>query len=211
MPTGSVNWAALASYPADCGAGTAETITGAWTFSLAETEDLAIDISISGTNSGQGGKSGPIIGKALESFTCQESSVTCQGKVMVFVSTGWFVAPLEQDVSSQMSDLSEINTETLMASTISTDVLFIGDRKLDMAPDGSLVIDGSVNILGDLKVEGELTTEKLNVSDEATGSSVLVAGQTKIEIKTSLITDKSQVLITLHCNISYYLFWIRFG
>ncbi len=32
-----------------------ETIVNDWTFSFAETEDLAIDISISGTNSGQGG------------------------------------------------------------------------------------------------------------------------------------------------------------
>ncbi len=51
-----------------------------------------------------------------------------------------------------------------------------------------------MNILGDLKVEGELTVEKLNVSDKAAGSSTLEAGQTKIEIETSLITDKSNIL-----------------
>ncbi len=147
-------------------------------------------------------KSGPIVGKALEGYSGPPAGGGV-GKIMVFVNTSWYVEPLG-DVSSRLSDVSQIDLETLTAGTINTQVLFIGERKLDMAPDGTLVVDGSVNILGDLtlegdlKVAGEISAKKVNVSDEAAGSSTIKKGKTKIFIETTLITDKSQVLITLN-------------
>jgi hypothetical protein len=141
-------------------------------------------------------KSGPIIGKALEAY-----SGSGVGKIMVFVSVGWYVAPIAES-SEQIADLSSVNVEALSAGTITTQVLIVGDRKLDMAPDGTLVVDGSVNVLGDLSIEGdvettgELTTRKLNVGEEAAGSAVLEAGETKVVVETQAVTGKSQVLIT---------------
>jgi hypothetical protein len=141
-------------------------------------------------------KSGPIIGKALEAY-----SGSGVGKIMVFVSTGWYVASVG-DSSNSLADLIDLNVENLVAGTVSTSVLFIEDRKLDMAPDGTLVVDGSVNVLGDLsiggdvEITGELTTKKLNVGKEAAGSAVLEAGETKAVVETQAVTGKSQVLIT---------------
>jgi hypothetical protein len=150
-------------------------------------------------------KSGPIIGKALEAYG--GSGV---GKIMVFVSTGWYVAPLSED-GEQIADLSDISVSSLTASTIHTDVLFIGDRKLAMSEDGKLVVDGTVNILGDivvdgdtkiagdLKVENVLTANKLVVSEislESSGNATLPAGQTKIFVPAPSLTSKSQVSIT---------------
>ncbi len=149
--------------------------------------------------------SGPIVGKALEAYG--GSGV---GKIMVFVSTGWYVAPLSEG-GEQIADLSDISVSSLTTSTIHTDVLFIGDRKLDMSEDGKLIIDGTVNILGDIVIDGDteiagdlkvgnvLTVNKLVVSNinlESSGNSTLSAGKTKIFVPTPSLTSKSQVSIT---------------
>jgi len=166
-------------------------------------------------------QSGPIVGKALESFSCSQSTSQstdhsqqttavdsspnavdqlsdsgqstvdpCFGKIMVFVSVGWFVQPVTSDQSPVTSNLTSIDVETLTAGTINTQVLFVGERKISMAKDGALKIEGNV------EVSGELTAKKLNVSAEASGSSTLPAGQVKTFVATSAISAKSQVLIT---------------
>lgn len=152
-------------------------------------------------------KSGPIIGKALEGYTASGVS-----KIMVFVSTGWYVAELGSGSRiNDLSDMTSLNIENLTSNILSTQILFIGDRRLDMAPNGSLVIDGSVNILGDIVIDGDaqiagdlnvgevIGAKKLDVGSislEASGKSILPAGKTKIFVPASSLTDKSQVSIT---------------
>ncbi|HEX7455882.1 MAG TPA: hypothetical protein VF303_00225, partial [Candidatus Nanoarchaeia archaeon] len=133
-------------------------------------------------------KSGPIVGKALEVYG--GSGV---GKIMVFVSTGWYVEPLAQDAGSGISDLSNLTSlsvENLTSNVVSTQVLLIGNTKLSMAKNGGLKIEG------DVEITGELTAKKLNVGEEAAGSSILETGETKVFIETTVLTDKSQVLVT---------------
>lgn len=174
-------------------------------------------------------ESGPIVGKALEAFACSQTTddglqpeenqavdssqsavdQSCSGKIMVFVSVGWFVAPLETgDGQLATGDLTDINVQTLAAGTINTDVLFIGDRKLAMSEDGKLIIDGTVNILGDIVIDGDaevtgdlnvggtVSAKKLKVSSEVSGNSTLPVGKTKIFVPAPSLTNKSQVSIT---------------
>jgi len=130
-------------------------------------------------------KSGPVVGKALEAY-----SGPGIGKIVVFVSVGWFVQPLGDNPPAGGTSFSSIDAETLTAGTVNTQVLIIGSRKLTMNLDGSLQIDGNVNIAG------EVTAKKLNVSSEASGSTILPSGQTKVFVPTALLTTKSQVLVT---------------
>lgn len=157
-------------------------------------------------------ESGPIVGKALEAYSGSEP-----GKIMVFVSVGWYVAPLAGG-SEPLAGVTDLSLDTLTAGTVTTDVLFIGDRKLDMAPDGSLVVDGSVNILGDLTIEGDvdidgvlgattLRAEKIEIDipepDPTTGKSkasigtdTITAGETEIVVETTAVTEESKIFIT---------------
>jgi hypothetical protein len=178
-------------------------------------------------------ESGPIVGKALEGTdgntpeVCRrrnptsgvEEEVPC-GKIMVFVSVGWYVAPIE-DVGSQMSDLSNINVETLTAGTVNTQVLFVGDVKFSMNTDGSLEIAGNVKLSGDLTARNlivleevkapkitakEVNAEKINVAtppaepdgknNASVGTGTIVAGQTSVVIETTALTAQSKVFVT---------------
>ena len=164
-------------------------------------------------------KSGPIVGKALESYNNPDPAAV--GKIMVFVSVGWYVAPVASPPSGGSSGdatFTSIDTETLTAGTIHTDFLFVGDRKLAMGPNGELVVDGDVNVLGDIKVSGDLqvdgdilgtvlTVDKINVStgntepvsgrsSDSVGSATIAAGQTEILIETTAVTTGSKIFVT---------------
>lgn len=132
-------------------------------------------------------KSGPIIGKALESFSGSE-----QGKILVFVSTSWYVQPLATEVDSKLSGLTDLSLDSLR-----TGALIIGNNKIYLADNGDLKLDGSIEIAGNIKLSGEIFAKKLNVSDEATGSGTILSGQESIFIETSLVTDKSKIFLTL--------------
>ena len=96
-------------------------------------------------------------------------------------------------------------------------MLFIGDRKIEMTPDGKLLVDGSLNVLGDLEVGGDLkvgktlsakevNTEKINVSTPgvdsngkskaSVGEGTITTGQTEVTIETTAVTADSRIFIT---------------
>jgi parallel beta-helix repeat protein len=158
-------------------------------------------------------KSGPIVGKALGAY-----SGSGTGKIMVFINVGWYVAPLpENDGEPANSNANLIDTKTLSADRVNTQILFIGDRQLSMATDGSLSIDGDVNILGDisvggdLKIEGqleasEITTDKLNINkrepnpgetpSSSLGRDTIKSEQTYITVETTAVNRESEIFVT---------------
>lgn len=75
--------------------------------------------------------SGPIVGKALESFTCDKAR-PCQGKIVVFVSVGWYVAPISNNnpptAKSNLDGLNSISTQSLTSKTLSADKMIIGGK-----------------------------------------------------------------------------------
>jgi hypothetical protein len=155
--------------------------------------------------------SGPIVGKALESY--DNSDPTAVGKIVVFVSVGWYVEPLGGG-SGQLSDinnLTDLSVVNLVASSINTELLMIGNNKLSLAADGSLSIEGNTKITGDLNVLGSITTKnitagKINIvtgsaepngkSSDSTGSATIPSGELEVTIETTAITSKSRVFVT---------------
>jgi|GEM_PF-3828509 len=150
-------------------------------------------------------RSGPIVGKALEAY-----SGSGVGKIEVFVSVGWYVEPLAQDVgfkTSDLSNLSSINLENLTANNLKTQFLIIGDRKLSMLNDGSLSIDGNTEIAGSLKVAGaidtkNLSTDELEIGAKSSGQATLAAGTQEVEVKTGVVKDESKIFITFNSEYS---------
>ena len=158
-------------------------------------------------------ESGPIVGKALEAYSGAD-----MGKILVFVSVGWYVAPMDAASADPLASVTDLSLETLTAGTIQTDVLFIGDRQLSMGPAGELIIDGSVNILGDVTITGDvdidgilgattLSAETIQIDipepDPDTGKSkatigddTLVAGETEIMIETTAVKTDSKIFVT---------------
>ncbi len=140
-------------------------------------------------------KSGPIIGKALESYGGSDV-----GRIMVFVSVGWYVAPIAEG-SEQMSDLSSVNVEALSIGTINTQVLLIGNTKMSMAKNGAIKIEGDVEINGNL-FASKISTDELVVSEETSGTDIIKAGQSKITIDSTKVSEKSKVLVTFSDDYS---------
>jgi hypothetical protein len=156
-------------------------------------------------------KSGPIVGKALESYDNIDPTVV--GKIMVFVSVGWYVAPLG-DGNGQLSNitnLTDLKVQNILASSINTELIMIGNNKLSMSTDGSLSIEGNTKISGDLNVLGSITTKditagKINIatgsaqpdgkSNDSTGSATIPPGKLEVTIETTAITSKSRVFVT---------------
>ena len=169
-------------------------------------------------------ESGPNVGKALEPFDGSVSSITYQvsgeefagGKIMVFVSVGWFVQPIATSDQPLASSFTNIDTETLTAGTVNTQVLLVGDVKFSMNTDGDLEIDGDVKLSGDLTAKNlivleevkapKTTTEKLNIATPAAtpdgknnasiGTDTIIAGQTSIVIETTAVTADSKIFVT---------------
>ena len=144
-------------------------------------------------------KSGPIIGKALESYT--SSGV---GKIMVFVSTGWYVAPVEtssQEPETSLTGLTSISTETLTAGIINTDVLFVGERKISFGKNGALKIDGNVEVDGEILAR-KISTDELVISSETSGNEVVKAGQKSVVIENDRVKENSKILVTFTSDYS---------
>lgn len=147
-------------------------------------------------------KSGPIIGKALEAFQCPETSGQCAGKIMTFVSVGWFVAPLETgDGRLATSDLTDLDLETLTADTISTDVLFIGERKISFGKNGAMKIDGNVEVDGEVLAR-KISTDELVISSETSGNEEVKAGQKSVTIENDRVKENSKILVTFTSDYS---------
>jgi hypothetical protein len=150
-------------------------------------------------------KSGPVVGKALEAY-----SGSGVGKIEVFVSVGWYVEPLAEDVGSKISDISNLNSinlENLTANSLKTQFLMIGDRKLSMLDGGSLLIDGDAEISGSLKVAGaidtkNLKTDELEIGAKSSGQATLAAGTQEAEVKTGVVKDGSKIFITFNSDYS---------
>jgi len=150
-------------------------------------------------------QSGPIVGKALESY--DNADPTAIGKIMVFVSVGWYVQPLDTSGQSLGTNLTSIDTEMLSAGTISTQILIIGGKELKVNEDGVLWLEGSMAIAGDLNVEGVLSakkvkTDELEVSDKSSGKDFVVAGTISKDIKTDILKERSKVFITFTSDYS---------
>ena len=133
-------------------------------------------------------RSGPIVGKALESYSSQGI-----GKIMVFVNVGWYVAPME---NGSISASTLIDTDTLSLNSIETQVLIVGERQVSMNKDGRLEIDGSVQINGDLLVAGKVTAEEISLGEKSSGVKTLTSGSKKLEVKTALVGEKSKIFVT---------------
>jgi len=135
---------------------------------------------------------------------------------MVFVSVGWFVQPIATSDQPLASSFTNIDTETLTAGTVNTQVLLVGDVKFSMNTDGDLEIDGDVKLSGDLTAKNlivleevkapKTTTEKLNIATPAAtpdgknnasiGTDTIIAGQTSIVIETTAVTADSKIFVT---------------
>jgi len=149
--------------------------------------------------------SGPIIGKALESYG--GSGI---GTIMVFVSTSWYVAPLTSPPAggSDLSNITNLNVENLTSNIVNTQVLLIGNTKLSMVKNGALKIEGDVEVNGNL-VAARVTTDELVVSDKTSGSDVVEAGQKSVTIGNDKVSERSKVLVTFADNYSPATrFWI---
>lgn len=154
-------------------------------------------------------KSGPIIAKALEPY--DDPNPTAVKKIMVFVSVGWYVAPLETSNTQQVTSFTQIDTQTLTTNTLNTQILFIGDHKISLTAAGEVAFDDSVLIANNLLVGGnieakEIKAEKFNVatnsaqpnqiSNASAGKATLAAGTTELVIPTSRVTAGSLIFVT---------------
>jgi hypothetical protein len=53
-----------------------------------------------------------------------------------------------------------------------------------------------IDYSGNIKTTGEITAKKLNIEGDSIGTGFIPVGQTKAEVKTQAVTDKSQVFLT---------------
>jgi len=137
------------------------------------------------------------------SDSSQSTVDSCYGRIMVFVSVGWFVQPISGngDQGSGISSFTNIDTETLTAGTVNAQVLFVGERKISMAKDGSLKIEGNVEITGSL-IAGKISTDELVVSEKSSGSAAVKAGTKEMTIENDLVKDTSKILVTFTTDYS---------
>ena len=133
-------------------------------------------------------KSGPTIGKALQSYNGPGV-----GKIMLFVNVGWYVAPME---SEPVGTSTSIDTDTLSLNSIETQVLIVGSREISMNKDGRLEIDGSVQINGDLLVAGKVAAEEISLGEKSSGIETLKSGLKELEVKSTIVGQKSKIFVT---------------
>lgn len=161
---------------------------------------------------------GPTIGKALETFACDQttatSEVACFGKILVFVQGGYWAPPLNGGLPTSLTGLENISTADLVAINISTDNLVVtnsitlGANLIKLDSKGQLEILGSINLVGDLTISKTLfaqsvETTKLKTTElslEASGGSVgtakIASGTTKVTIPTNLVKSTSRIFVT---------------
>jgi len=162
-------------------------------------------------------KNGQILGRALEAFTASES-----GKIKAFVHVSYeqvLADALTSSIkatplSSSSSDIQVegnliVSGKTTLADTSITGNLTAGlvivnglegsisslGKNLKLQ-NGTVMID----LQGNITAEGEITAKKINIQGEivsaSLGESILKAGASQIMIKTSAVTEKSQIFIT---------------
>ena len=94
-------------------------------------------------------KSGPIVGKALEGFnpsdpsSPSETSQSSFGKIMVFVSVGWYVAPLETSDPQPLTSFDAIDAQKLTAGAVAADKLVIGGNETDLNRSNQIATDSA--------------------------------------------------------------------
>jgi hypothetical protein len=142
-------------------------------------------------------KSGPIIGKALDSF--DESSV---GTIVTFVSVGWYVAPLGTDNATQIAGVDNLALNSLTSNSI-----ILGDNYISVDQNGGIKIDGNLTIAGNIDLTGEIAassikTDALSVGSESSGSGSIPSGQSSTIINNSSLGTDSKVIITFNSNWS---------
>ena len=92
-----------------------------------------------------------------------------------------------------------------------------GNRELEMAPEGKLIVDGGMNILGDVVIDGDVDIDgvlgattvrakKIEIdipapdpdgtSNASIGNETLAAGESQVVVKTTKVTKASQIFIT---------------
>lgn len=142
-------------------------------------------------------KSGAIVGKALQSY--DGSGV---GKIIAFVSVGWYVEPIQTNGEGQVTSLegSLINSLTINSIQIGENKLGL-DNQGDLRLDGNLVVAGDINISGDLALTGDLVassvkTDELKISDKTSGSGEILAGKSFVAIENVKLTKDSKVVTT---------------
>ncbi|MCH8821763.1 hypothetical protein IID23_04570, partial [Patescibacteria group bacterium] len=135
--------------------------------------------------------SGPIVGKALESY--DEEGV---GKIIVFISVGWYVEPLEMsNYESQMSNnLTNLSLETLTANT-----LILGDNQITLDESGNLMIDGNLVLTGNLSADS-ISTGILLLGDQSSGTGSIPAGSISASISNTNIKPDSKIIVTLNSD-----------
>ena len=134
-------------------------------------------------------KSGPIIGKALESF-----DETGEGKILVFVSTSWYVGTIGE--GSQLAEIDNLSLDSLSANSI-----ILGDNQISLDYNGSLLIDGDLALSGDFSSES-ISTDKLFLGDESSGNGTISAGKSSISIDNANVNPDSKVIVTFNSDWS---------
>ena len=126
-------------------------------------------------------KSGPIVGKALASYS--ESGV---GKIITFLSVGWYAKTLESG-HSQLA----LEQESLTLSTLNTSLINLGDNQITLDEKGNIRVNGDINIAGDVTIDG-----KLFIGDSSSGKTTILKGKTKILVDSGSVSESSQVFVT---------------
>jgi hypothetical protein len=94
-----------------------------------------------------------------------------------------------------LQSYTAISLETLAAGTINTQVLFIGERKINVDNNGTLRIDGDVQIDGEI-IAKKVVTDELVISDQTSGTETVEAGTKELTIPADKVGEKTKVLIT---------------
>ncbi len=87
-------------------------------------------------------KSGPIIGKALEAY-----NGSGEGIVMVFVNTGWYVAPVDSsdDFVADLSSITDLDVTTLTATTVTANTIVTDELVVSSETSGNSEVRAAQN------------------------------------------------------------------
>ncbi len=164
-------------------------------------------------------KSGPIIGKALESFTCDpDKAGPCQGKILVFVQGGYWAPPLNAGLPTSLTGMENITTADLVAINITavdlnvSNSINIGgkitlDKDGKLTVNGEIIVAGKITLTGDINISGKVDADvvaanefkvKTVTNDPAAtaGSATILAGTKELIINTTKVAADSLVFVT---------------
>jgi len=123
---------------------------------------------------------------ALEGFAGDQGEI---GKIIVFVSVGWYVEPLE--ISNNLTNLS---LETLTANT-----LILGDSRITLDGSGNLMIDGNLILAGNLSADS-ISTDILLLGDQSSGTGSIPAGSSSANIANTNVKPNSKIIVTFNSD-----------